>query len=317
MEPEHLLLAIFHDEHSNARIALRERECPQRAITDAVVSVLESRPVRREAVSDSASPRIELSPHSRMVLDRATEIARRGKRYFVGPEHILEALIAYPTPDLAAIWIRHNVTPSQHAPEAPAAPFFSGADHQRSQQLDTLSDWAKYTDAAQNAIAHAQSEATRSGFNDIPALFLLSGVLQESETVVTDALKKCGVERDALREALIDLLPTGLGFDTEAPITLDVDALAVADEARRISGALGDRHIGTEHLFLGLLSDRGSAGDLLRGSGAVTANFLDALRYVRRGKVAEAGNSQNPLANLLWWMLFVAAVLALLYFARQ
>ncbi|MBC8134732.1 MAG: hypothetical protein H8F28_02460, partial [Fibrella sp.] len=278
VEPEHLLLAILRDDHSEARVELREQGCSPGAVCEEVATFLDAQAMDCGREKETPPDRIALSLRGRAILETAAEVATRFGRRFVGPEHILMALVLKPTPLLALIWERNNVSVTFPSPDQFNTQLGSNR-HERDEILSLSADielaWGRYTDAAKLAVAHAQSEAMRSGFNEIPPLFLLSGVLQESETVVTDALKRCGVDRNTLREALIDVLPTGPGFDSAQEMVFDPGARTVVFEAQRIAETLSDRHIGTEHLFLGLLADRTGTGDVLRVNHLATANFLE------------------------------------------
>ncbi len=321
VEPEHLLLAILRDKHSGVWKTLREKKCPPRALVKEVCDALDAQPVYsiwdEATLNEATAEMIPLSSGARTVLDAAVEVARRSRRRYVGPDHLLTGLILHPSPLLTAIWARHGVSATPPEPTMDFAPVPHESNYIPPEEFRDLTTWARFTDAAQRAVAHAQNDANRSGFNAIPPLFLLSGVLQDAETVVTDALQQCNVERNSLRETLIDRFPSGPGFHPGEPVTLDADSLAAVEEARRVAATWGDRHIGTEHLFLGLLADRGESGELLRASGVATANFLDGLRYVNRGKRAEGGKGENAATNLLWWLLIVAAILVVLYLSRQ
>jgi len=207
IEPEHLLFGVLRDEHSEACVDLRTLGYLPAAIQTDLTALLDSLRVGCADQGVCSPNLIPLSPASCASLEKAADISARFGRHYVGPEHILMALITEPTPALAALWKRHKVKivlpPSgQRNSRHESAPIPSESHFVVPPDSLEMPVWDRYTHQAKRAIGHAQSEATRSGCNVIPAVFLLAGVLQDGETVVTDMLSRCGVERNTLREAL-------------------------------------------------------------------------------------------------------------------
>ena len=322
VEPEHLLYGVLQEEHSQACVDLRTRGYSPGAIKEEVDTLLPTLSIDRASDSEILEDTIPLSVRAMGVYRQATEIAIHYGRYYVGPEHIVMALVLKPTDALAAIWKQYGVTitlpPQNGIPDVnkkvPA------------NILPTLSkvgNWKRYTDTAKQAIEHASREAIQLGYNQMLPSMLLAGILQEPKTVVSQALYKCGVERNTLREALTDILEPGTGFHSESPLILSRNTLLVMEEANNIAASLGDRHIGTEHLFLGFLARSGEIGDLLRSHGLVTANFVATLRFVKRGKRVESvksvkGSHTFPrlLTRIGSWLLVMLVIIGFMYFFR-
>ncbi|MBC7805503.1 MAG: hypothetical protein H7145_05065 [Akkermansiaceae bacterium] len=319
VEPEHLLFAILRDDHSPAHAELRAQECNPRAVNEELSALIISQtPNGRPAKADTPEP-IGLSQSASEILHAAAEVATRQRRHFVGPEHVLMALILKPTPLLAPIWSKYNVSSDLSSTDQTLQRQQANEherDHIATTPIDMAPTFENFTAAAKQAIIFAQQETARSGSNKVTPLFLLSGVLQDEETVVSDVLERCGVERNVLREALIDLLPTGRDFAAK-DIMLDSKAAAAMRKAMEMSMTLGDSHIGTEHIFLGLINDPAEGGKLLRANNVDKAAFIDALRTTKRAERIMEASKQDPLVRKAMWLVLVAAILGWLWLSRQ
>jgi ATP-dependent Clp protease ATP-binding subunit ClpA len=174
----------------------------------------------------------------------------------------------------------------------------------------------RFTHAARDIVARAQYESDTLGHDHIGREHLLLGLAGADDPLVREVLRTIGVREDALRAAIQSGLPD-VDADALASIGIDLDAVRRSVEesfgpgalgrrdcrrARRTGHkpftpgakrtlerslrealALGNRHIGAEHVLLALGREReGGAAALLRrcGSGpdALRAATLRALR---------------------------------------
>ena len=284
VEPEHLLLAILRDDHGEARAELNRRSHAPGIIAEEIRSFLDAAPKPPERAAPHAPQTVVLSRAAQETMFRAARIAVQHGRYYTGTDHILFALLAEPTETLASVWKRHGVSADLPEANERIAPMPGAVP---TEIFHERPEWNRYTFGARTAIAHALTEATQSGSTRLTPPFLLAGVLHESDTVAARTLQHLGVERNDLRAALTDLLETGTGSDDSENVRFTKTALAAIEEAKTVSQRLGDKHIGTEHLLLGLLAGQGDTADLLRTRNVATANFLAALRSVKRGGRAE------------------------------
>jgi len=136
------------------------------------------------------------------------------------------------------------------------------------------SKFDRFNKRARRVLALAQEEALRLNHNYIGTEHLLLGLVREESCVAARVLKDLGVEPNAVRKAVEEMIGRGerkvLGKIGLTPRTKRVIELAV-DEARR----LGHPYIGTEHLLLGLAREgEGIAVDVLKSLGV----NLDRLR---------------------------------------
>ncbi len=75
---------------------------------------------------------------------------------------------------------------------------------------------------------------------------------------------------------------------SQAAPTLAPETQSLLSRARKLARGLGQNHVGTEHLLLGLLGGTGHAADYLRERGITADRFLAELQ------IQLAGRSQRP-----------------------
>lgn len=131
-----------------------------------------------------------------------------------------------------------------------------------------------YTEKARRTLFFARLEASEFGSPSIESQHLLLGLLREYKALVKlfpkpdaalDTLRKHSKEHSTVREKI----PTSI----DLPISDECQRilLQASEEAER----MGHKHIGTEHLLLGILREQGSyVARLLNENGL----FLDGVR---------------------------------------
>jgi ATP-dependent Clp protease ATP-binding subunit ClpA len=172
----------------------------------------------------------------------------------------------------------------------------------------------RFTDAARAVVVRAQEEATALGHDRIGTEHLLLGVAAGEGGI----LASLGVDHAALRSAVAGLPRDGLDAAALATIGIDLDAVRRSVEesfgrgaltgrrrgrrggrlpfsprakralelALREALVLADKHIGPEHVLLGLASDSGSgAATALRRCGT-TPDAVRAATLARRRDAA-------------------------------
>lgn len=112
----------------------------------------------------------------------------------------------------------------------------------------------RYTEKARRVIFFARYEASEFGSPEIESEFLLLGLLRESEQVVTRWLGP-GNWKIIFREDIAKQVPPKSSFPTSVDLPLSNEANGVLRYAAEEAERMGHQHIGTEHLFLGLLRE--------------------------------------------------------------
>ncbi|HEY8294463.1 MAG TPA: Clp protease N-terminal domain-containing protein, partial [Micrococcaceae bacterium] len=146
---------------------------------------------------------------------------------------------------------------------------------------------AKFTTKSQEALSAAAMNASTAGNPQVEPAHLLKALMDQREGVAVALLKAAGVEPDAVSvkaSAAIKALPASSGTSV-AQAQLSRNALLAIQGAQQAADSMGDSYVSTEHLLLGLASDAGDVGRLLRQAGAERKALEAALPAIRGGKV--------------------------------
>ena len=147
----------------------------------------------------------------------------------------------------------------------------------------------RFTDRARRVIVLAQQEARLLSHNYIGTEHLLLGLLADGGGTAARALESLGVTLDAARDQVREIVGEGQQTLT-GHIPFTPRAKKVLELSLREALNLGDDHIGTEHLLLGLLAEAD-------GVGAQVVARLGASRRAVRDKVIElTGAVPDPAA---------------------
>jgi ATP-dependent Clp protease ATP-binding subunit ClpC len=125
----------------------------------------------------------------------------------------------------------------------------------------------RYTENARRAIFFARYEASQFGASQIEAEHILLGIFREDKKLTARVLEPARSVESIRRELESRTLerkriPTGMD------LPLSAEAKCALAFASNESALLGDRHIGTEHLLLGILRTEGSiAAEVLYSHG--------------------------------------------------
>src|SRR5215472_6431872 len=147
----------------------------------------------------------------------------------------------------------------------------------------------RFTDRARRVVVLAQQEARMLSHNYIGTEHLLLGLLHDGGGTAASALESLGVTLDAAREQVREIIGEG-EQPQQGHIPFTPRAKKVLELSLREALSLGDDHIGTEHLLLGLLEEAD-------GAGAQVVARLGASRRAVRDKVIElTGAAPDPAA---------------------
>jgi ATP-dependent Clp protease ATP-binding subunit ClpA len=147
----------------------------------------------------------------------------------------------------------------------------------------------RFTDRARRVIVQAQQEARLLNHNYIGTEHLLLGLLADDGGIAADALESLGVTLDAARAQVREMIGEGKQ-PQQGHIPFTPRAKKVLELSLRQALNLGDDHIGTEHVLLGLLAESD-------GVGAQIVERLGATPRAVRAKVIElSGTQPDPAA---------------------
>jgi ATP-dependent Clp protease ATP-binding subunit ClpC len=133
----------------------------------------------------------------------------------------------------------------------------------------------RFTESARQVVVRAQEEARELHHGYIGTEHLLLGLLGEPDRIPAKVLAAHGLDAEFVREQVRVIVGAG-----EAPsagqIPFTPRAKKVLEMSLREALSLGNNHIGTEHLFLGLLREDESVAVQILGEG--TGVSTDQLR---------------------------------------
>ncbi|MEV0453589.1 Clp protease N-terminal domain-containing protein [Catellatospora methionotrophica] len=140
--------------------------------------------------------------------------------------------------------------------------------------------FARYDDGARQAVVLAQQEAMSAGHDTIGPHHLLSAMLHDPATRGSRAVEATGTVT-AVRAAIADRFPA-TGTPGTAPVSFAPQGKKALELTHREALRLGDEHIGTEHLLLGILDlAEGDTVDLLARCGVTRDSAEAALAGLR------------------------------------
>lgn len=142
-----------------------------------------------------------------------------------------------------------------------------------------------FTSKSQEAIQNAQFLATENGQPGVEPVHLLAALVAQEDGFVPTILKKLEVSMPSLRgdiDRILDALPRHTRVDRGGmgQIILTPQLATVLQQAASRAKQFGDEYISTEHLLLGLLTDR-HIGALLREHHVTDDAILNALKDLR------------------------------------
>ena len=139
--------------------------------------------------------------------------------------------------------------------------------------------FARFTDKARTSVESAFEEARMLGHDSLGDEDLLLGILQADEGIAAEALSSLGVTlddaRDECEEMLSEALSSigislevirreageafGMSLPDDRKIPYSPRAKNVLVRARKEMRRLGDNHLGTEHVLLGIVGNEDGA----------------------------------------------------------
>ena len=125
----------------------------------------------------------------------------------------------------------------------------------------------KYTEKARRVIFFARYEVSELGSKSIGTEHLLLGLLREDKALISRFLPD-DVSTDMLRAQIEAEIIKGEKISMAVEVPLSAESKDVLKYAAEESENLGHRHIGTEHILLGLSRKKDSLAErVLRGNG--------------------------------------------------
>ena len=160
----------------------------------------------------------------------------------------------------------------------------------------------RFTEKAREALASAQTNATRLDHQQIDLEHLLLALLNQERGLVPAVLSKANVAVEPLRSRLDAELarlpkvtgPSGAVEDQRVSGRLNKALTTAEDEAKQ----LRDEYVSVEHFLLGMIPDKLFAGTLLRDAGLTRDRVLSILKDIRGGQRVTSANPEDSFQAL-------------------
>jgi Clp amino terminal domain, pathogenicity island component len=137
---------------------------------------------------------------------------------------------------------------------------------------------ARFAEDARNVVGVAVEEARKAGSASTGSQHLLLGLIDDPDCRASRLIVALGCPLDRLRAAVTDALPHDKEPGAKGHISFANDSKKVLEIALRETLRARVRQIGTEHILLALLRDKGSAaGKLLAWEGITYENVERAI----------------------------------------
>lgn len=159
---------------------------------------------------------------------------------------------------------------------------------------------ANFTIKSQEALSAAAMNASTAGNPQVEPAHLLKALMDQREGVAVALLRATGADVDAVSvqaSSAIKALPATSGSSTQQA-QLSRPALQAIQNAKNEAGKLGDTHISTEVLLLGISAGNDAAARLLRDAGASHEALLAALPGLRGDRKVTSENPENTFQSL-------------------
>ena len=112
----------------------------------------------------------------------------------------------------------------------------------------------RYTESARRVIFFARYEASQYGSPYIETEHLLMGILRQDKTL-TKRFLQSAASVESIRKQIESQTTAGTKISTSVDLPLSDESKRVLAYAAEEAERLGHKHIGTEHLLLGLLRE--------------------------------------------------------------
>src|SRR5215468_9421999 len=153
----------------------------------------------------------------------------------------------------------------------------------------------RYTEKARRVIFFARYEASQFGAQAIEAEHILLGLLREDKQLTQKFFRSPHSTVESIRREIESRTPLRDKVSASVDLPLSPSAKRVLSYAADESERLGHRHIGTEHLLLGILrEDKSSAAEILYERGLRLNQIRDDLNRAQHNERALAQKKDAP-----------------------
>ncbi len=147
----------------------------------------------------------------------------------------------------------------------------------------------RFTERLQDAAARANEILMRYGHNQIDVEHFLLALIEQPDGVIPQVLERINVDVEMIRSRLDEVLrasPKAAIYGGGAgQVFITPRVKRIIDQANNEANRLRDEYISTEHVFLAILDERGTAvARILADAGVTKDRVLDAINDIRGGQ---------------------------------
>ena len=158
----------------------------------------------------------------------------------------------------------------------------------------------RYTEIARRVIFFARYEASQFG-SPLETEHLLLGLVREDKALIFRFLR-CHASVESICKRIERHIPIGEKVSTLVDLPLSTECKRVLDYAAEEAERLSHKHVGTEHLLLGLLrEEKCFAAEILHERGLHLSTVREELSIPARKKLSPNGSGSLP-----YWRSFRA-----------
>lgn len=149
----------------------------------------------------------------------------------------------------------------------------------------------KFTEKSKSIIQEALSSATASGHQKLMPEHLLAAMLDDGDGITTQILSDCGVDLSELSKDLdteLSKIPVISGSGAGQTF-LSTEAARTLDSAAKLSSSAGDQFVTVDRILQALSNECAP----LKKHHINENKINDAIKKIRKGKIADTPNSEN------------------------
>ncbi len=156
----------------------------------------------------------------------------------------------------------------------------------------------KFTVKAREAIADAQRLAGRLGNPEVRPGHLLASMAVQEEGVLGRIANFVGVSAEVLQGEAAKVVDSYSKVSGGSKATMSRELQAALDVGEAEAKNLGDSHISTEALLIGIAAGSGKSGQALRQLGFTRDKILQAIEHVRGGQKVTGEDPESTYESL-------------------
>ncbi len=150
--------------------------------------------------------------------------------------------------------------------------------------------FSNYTTKAKEAVRKAHELAIERGQNHVNPLHLLTALILQDESNVFTILDRMDVDTVLLTDTLIESLEgpeTGSVLSPSYQLYITPELAQVLESAGKITQALGEQFVNTEHLFMAVVENPGPARDIINRFQLERNRVLHVLREMKESGIRD------------------------------